>query len=115
MNLLFIYNSNLGKINALFDAGHKLFSPSTYQCSLCALTYGVFTENSIWKTFRTESNLTIDFYNKDQFEGKFPNDNMIYPVILKLKGHQLTTALNNEILNDISNVEELIDRLKSNL
>ena len=94
MKLLFIYNANSGKINALFDAGHKLLSPRTYQCSLCALTYDVFAENTIWKTFRTESNLTMDFYHKDEFETKFPNDNMIYPAILKLEGHQITTILN---------------------
>lgn len=115
MKLLFIYNANSGIINAIFDAGHKLFSPSTYQCSLCMLTYDVFTENTIWKTFRIESNLTMEFYHKDEFETKFPNVNMIYPVILKLEGHQLTTVVNNEVLNDISNVEELIERLKTSL
>lgn len=115
MKLLFIYNSNSGIINALFDTGHKLFSPTTYQCSLCALTYDVFKENAVWKTFRTESNITMEFYHKDEFKMKFPNIKMIYPVILKLEGHQLTTVINNEVLNDILNVENLIERLNTNL
>ena len=115
MKLLFIYNANSGKINALFDAGHKFLSPSTYQCSLCALTYDVFTENTVWRTFRTESNLTMEFYHKDEFETKFPSVTMIYPAILKLEGNQLTTVINNEILNDISDVETLIERLKISL
>ena len=115
MKLLFIYNANSGKINALLDAGHKLLSPTTYQCSLCALTYDVFTENTVWRTFRTESNLTMEFYHKDEFETKFPSVNMIYPAILKLEENQLTTVLNNEILNDISDVETLIERLKISL
>ncbi len=115
MKLLFIYNANSGKLNALFDAGHKLFSPSTYQCSLCALTYDTFTENSIWKTFRNESNLTMEFYHKDEFETTFPSVNMIYPAILKLEGNHLTTVLNNDILNTISDVEELIEKLKITL
>ena len=115
MKLLFIYNANSGKINALFDAGHKFLSPATYQCSLCALTYDVFTENTVWRTFRTESNLTMEFYHKDEFETKFPSVTMIYPAILKLEGNQLTTVINNEILNEISGVETLIERLKISL
>jgi len=112
MKLLFIYNANSGKLNALFDAGHKLFSPSTYQCSLCALTYDTFTENSIWKIFRKESKLTMEFYHKDEFETKFPSVNMIYPAILKLEGNQLTTVLNKDVLNTVSTVEELIKKMK---
>ncbi len=115
MKLLFIYNANSGKLNALFDAGHKLFSPSTYQCSLCVLTYDTFTENSIWKTFRKESNLTMEFYHKDEFETKFPSVNMIYPAILKLEGNQLTTVLNKDVLNTVSTVEELIKKMKMSI
>ncbi|WP_296386136.1 GTPase [Winogradskyella sp.] len=115
MTLLFIYNANSGKLNALFDAGHKLFSPSTYQCSLCALTYDTFTENTIWKTFRKESKLEMEFYHKDEFEAKFPSVKMIYPTILKLESKQLTTVLNPDVLNEISDVKVLIERLKSSI
>ncbi|EDP72417.1 hypothetical protein FBALC1_14987 [Flavobacteriales bacterium ALC-1] len=115
MKLLFIYNANSGKLNALFDAGHKLFSPTTYMCSLCALTYDTFTENTTWKTFREESDLEMVFYHKDEFEKTFSNVKMIYPAVLKLEGNQLTTVLNNDVLNEIKNVETLIDRLKSRL
>jgi len=115
MKLIFIYNANSGKLNALFDAGHKLFHPSTYPCSLCALTYDTFSENIIWKDFRSESNLDMEFYHKDEFESTFPNVRMIYPAILKLENNMLTTVLNNEVLDEISTVENLIERLKSSL
>jgi hypothetical protein len=107
MTILFIYNANSGKLNAILDAGHKLFSPSTYQCSLCALTYDTFIENIIWKTFRKESRLNMVF--------KFPNVKMVYPTILKLENHQLTSVLTNNVLNEIANTEALIQRLKLNL
>jgi hypothetical protein len=115
MKLLFIYNANSGKLNALFDAGHKLFSPSNYPCSLCALTYDTFTENTIWKLFRKESPLSMDFYHKDEFEAKFPNVKLIYPTVLKLEAHQLSTVLTDDVLNEISDVNELIERLKLEL
>lgn len=115
MKLIFIYNAKSGKRNALLDAGHKLFSPSTYPCSLCALTYDTFTENSIWKTFRENSNLDMEFLHKDEFESKFPNVKVLYPTVLKLEDHQLTTVITSEILDDIESVEDLIKRLKTTL
>ena len=115
MKLLFVYNANSGKLNSIFDTGHKLFSPSTYPCSLCNLTYDTFSENKTWKAFREESNLDIAFYHKDEFEEEFPSVNVIYPSVLKLKSDQLTTVLNNEALDEISNVEELIQILQSSL
>jgi hypothetical protein len=115
MTLIFIYNANSGKLNALFDAGHKLFSPSTYPCSLCDLTYDTFSENATWKTFRKESNIKMEFYHKDEFEKKFPSVNLIYPTVLKLEESQLTTVLTYEALNEIEDVDQLIKRLKTTL
>ncbi|WP_179009016.1 GTPase [Winogradskyella forsetii] len=112
MKLLFIYNANSGKLNALFDAGHKLISPSTYKCSLCALTYDTFAENRAWKNFRADSHLKMEFYHKDEFEAVFPSVKLIYPTILKLENHQLTTVLTPEVIGEIPNVEALIERLK---
>lgn len=115
MKLLFVYNAKSGRLNALFNVGHKLLSPSTYQCRLCALTHDNFSEKTIWKAFRNESQINMEFYHKDEFEATFPNVKLTYPTILKLEGNQLTTVVTNDILNEISDVENLISRLKTNL
>lgn len=112
MKLIFVYNANSGKLNALFDAGHKLLNPSTYQCSLFTITYGTFTEKSVWKSFRNQSDIEMEFFHKDQFEDKFPNIKIYYPAVLKLYGNQLTTIITPDILNELENVEDLIERLK---
>ncbi len=111
--MIFVYNANSGRVNALLDAGHKLLSPSTYPCSLCALTHNTFTENKIWNTFRNESDIDMMFYHKDEFESHFPNANIVYPIVLKLENKLLSTVLNNEALDKISNIEHLISRLKA--
>lgn len=115
MKLLFVYNANSGQLNALFDAGHKLISPSTYKCSLCALTHNTFSENRSWKEFRVVSNVDMEFYHKDEFEIKYPNLNIIYPAVLKHEAQQISTVLNADVLNEISNVEDLISHLKLQL
>ena len=115
MKLLFIYNANSGKLNGLFDIGHKLLSPSTYQCSLCALTHDVFKENTTWKNFRAESQFQMEFYHKDEFETKFPTVKLNYPTVLKLEMTQFTTVLTPDILTEISSVDTLIEKLKESL
>ena len=113
MKLLFVYNANSGKLNSLFDVGHKLISPSSYKCSLCALTHNVFSENATWKKFRDESHFDMVFYHRDEFEIKFPEVKLVYPTILKLENNQLTTVLNPEVLKEIPSVDTLITRLQS--
>ncbi|WP_299130856.1 GTPase [uncultured Winogradskyella sp.] len=115
MTLIFVYNANSGKLNALFDAGHKLFSPSTYKCSLCALTYNTLTERTLWKEFRTKSKLTMEFYHKDEFETKFPNIKLIYPTVVKLKDNTITTVITSGLLNRIDSTEMLIRTLDTKL
>jgi hypothetical protein len=37
--------------NSVTDFAHKMLSPSTYECQLCALTYGSFSMKQKWKSF----------------------------------------------------------------
>ncbi|NRD21261.1 GTPase [Winogradskyella eckloniae] len=115
MKLLFIYNANSGKLNALFDIGHKLISPSTYACSLCALTHDVFKENTQWKNFKANSGYEMAFFHKDEFESNFPNVKVLYPTVLKLNEKGVSTVLSADVLNQISNVDELIGQLDQRL
>lgn len=113
MTFIFVYNANSGKLNAILDAGHKLLNPSTYPCSLCALTYDTFTENSLWKAFRIESKAEMIFYHKDEFEAEFPEVDISYPSVLKLEEQNLTILLDNDVLNEIPSVGLLIEKLKT--
>jgi hypothetical protein len=107
-SLLFIYNAKSGKLNSLFDAGHKLLNPSTYQCNLCALTFDTLTENKTWKKFRKESDLEMVFYHIDQFEKEYPDAKFVYPVILQKANTDLTEFLSSAEISTIENVEDLI-------
>ncbi len=114
MKLLFVYNAKSGKINTLFDVGHKLINPSTYACKLCELTHGVFKEKEIWKRFREESLIDMEFYHSDEFESKYPELNFTYPIILKEENKVLTPLVDRDQLNNTQDVEELIQSIKLN-
>ena len=110
--LLFVYNAKSGKLNALLDVVHKLFSPETYQCSLCALTFDAFSENNQWKQFREQSDITMEFYHIDEFEKAFPNTRYEYPVILKVDKNKSEIFIDKEKLNTTNSVDDLIVEIK---
>ncbi len=58
--LVFVYNADSGLFNTVTGMAHKIFSPGTYECNLCALTYSTFgmregrrTETSVFHLRRT--------------------------------------------------------------
>ena len=42
MKLIFVYNASATKAGCLLASANKFFSPNTYKCDLCNLTFGVF-------------------------------------------------------------------------
>ena len=112
MKLIFVYNADSGKLSAALDIAHKIISPSTYQCNLCSLTHGTFTERDVWKKFREESDTELVFYHKDEFENEFKKP-LTYPIVLKEENGELTEYLSTDKINAISDVEELMAQLES--
>ncbi|SHL98742.1 hypothetical protein [Hymenobacter psychrotolerans] len=70
--LLFVYNANGGALNGLLDTLHKTLSPSTYSCSLCALTYGAFTIRPEWAAFLRQLPVTSVFLHRDELRAQHP-------------------------------------------
>ena len=66
--LILIYNAEGGIFAQLSDAVHKLVSPSTYACSLCALSYGAVSMHGAWR--RTLESLPVTPVFLHRGEGK---------------------------------------------
>lgn len=110
--LLFIYNANSGKRNALLDSAHKILSPSTYDCHLCDITFGVFSENRTWKRFREQRNMEMVFLHKDEFAEQYASKfgyKFTFPIILAETEDELQVYVGTEELNTLENAEALID------
>jgi S-adenosylmethionine:diacylglycerol 3-amino-3-carboxypropyl transferase len=71
--LLFVYNADSGLLNMLIHWTHKIVSPSTYNCQLCALTYSNSGMRKEWHTFITSLPLDTDFFHRDEFIKQYPN------------------------------------------
>lgn len=109
MKLVFVYNADSGLLNTLSDIGHKLISPQTYQCSLCALTYGLLSERKQWRQFRERSTIEMEFLHKDEFAEKYAQK-FAYPVVLNEK-KDLRVLISQQELNQIKTLAELIEKV----
>jgi hypothetical protein len=118
MKLIFIYNANSGKLNLYKDIAHKIFSPQTYPCSLCAITFGVLKENESWKKFREKSDLTMEFHHIDEFTTKYRSKwlkKFEFPVILAENREDLEVFISREELDAMKDSQQLIERIQTRL
>ena len=112
--ILFIYNANSDTGSKLFDFAHKIISPATYDCALCSLTFGSFTENKQWKAFREQllaKGYELEFLYKDEFQKSYKSKfghAYTYPIILAETPHDLEVLVTTEKLNGFETVEELV-------
>ena len=108
--LIFIYNADSGLKNALLDSAHKILSPSTYDCKLCDITFGVFSEDKLWKKFREQANLEMEFLHKDEYKklyaSKFGNK-YTFPIILAQVDNDLQVFVGTEEMNNLEDAESL--------
>jgi hypothetical protein len=83
--LIFVYNADGGTFNAIMDSAHKLFSPTTYQCSLCAITYGMVAMRKEWKDYMGRLPYETRFYHRDGFRQEWPRRTESLPAIFMLE------------------------------
>jgi len=116
--LIFVYNADAGFRNALLDGAHKILSPSTYQCSLCNITYGAFTEHTVWKRFRKTTNLAMQFLHKDEFAKVYASKfghKFTFPIVLIESARGLEIFIKTEELNSLENPEALIGLIQKRI
>ena len=106
MKLIFVYNADSGLLSSMFDLGHKILNPETYECNLCSLTYGNFIENKKWKEFRKNLQVEMEFLHRDEFEKKYEIQ-IEYPAILSFYD-KAEVKISQEQLNRYKTLDELI-------
>lgn len=104
--LLFVYNADSGPVNALLDFGHKLVSPSTYPCSLCALTYGPFGMRREWRRFTESLGVPLEFLHADELRERYGAQDVALPAVF-LKEGRLEPLLTRPDLDRLGSLEEL--------
>lgn len=106
--LIFVYNADSGYLNVALDMAHKIFSPATYPCSLCDLTYGIFKIRPEWEDFIQNSPLPFEFLHKDEFLKDYPNHaSTILPTVLAEENGKLEVFIPADQLQKLKSIGEL--------
>lgn len=113
--LLFVYNAADGIAAALFDAGHKLLSPATYRCSLCAVTYGAVSMRREWREWLRGLSVDPEFYHRDGFARDYPGITAALPLILLDRNGMVETLLDAPTLDRQHDLPMLIATLEAQL
>lgn len=111
MELIFVYNAKKGLRNKVLDGLHKVLSPDTYACDLCAITHHAAGKRKQWKAFLRESNVTMHFYYSDSIPTEF-DQNFAYPVVLRYENSTVTLILDKQDFAAINDLNEFIVLLK---
>ncbi len=72
-SLIFVYNADSSPLAEAFDFLHKAFSPATYACNLCKVTYGTFGIKKEWREFIQGLPWPAVFYHRDEFRNRYPH------------------------------------------
>lgn len=110
-SIMFVYNADGGLFNTVADIAHKIFSPETYQCSLCAVTYGAFGMRREWKEFLESLDADLSFLHRDEFRERFPEVAADLPAVFRMEGgvpQLLVSAAEIGGADGLSGLERLI-------
>lgn len=106
--LLFVYNADSGLFNTVADIAHKVLSPSTYACNLCALTHGHFQVREEWVGFLKTLDADCEFLHRDEFHAKYGRTNVGLPAIFRNVAGAPAPLLDADTLGDCTSLEQLI-------
>jgi len=110
--LLFVYNADSGLFNTMADIGHKVFSPETYQCALCALTHGYFSERKAWREFVERMPCTCEFLHRDEFLVRHPGVSTRLPAVFQMDEGEPCCCLDADTLEACTDLEQLQQALR---
>lgn len=105
--LLFVYNADSGLFNTMADIGHKVFSPETYECALCSLTHGYFSEQKAWREFIEGLGTACDFMHRDEFFKQYPGNNTGLPVVFAIADGQATVCADADAIKGCESLDDL--------
>lgn len=105
--LVFVYNADSGVFNTLADAAHKIFSPRTYACNLCALTHGTVRMRGEWRQFLDGLGRPLEFLHADEFASRYGLKRVELPAVFTKDGGGLRVLADAESVNACRTLDDL--------
>lgn len=109
--LIFIYNADGGLVQMALDSLHKTLSPSTYPCSLCAITYGSLRMDPKWRKWLRALPIPAVFQHKDDT----PHKHVALPAVLRERGGEIEVLIDAPTLDSLGSLDALIAMMEARL
>ena len=94
---------------------HKTFSPSTYPCKLCAISYGRLGMKTEWKKYLDTTGHEPRFYHSDQFYQKYGFLIPSLPSVYLRRGREWKVILNQDDFATLHSLDQLKEKLEREL
>lgn len=113
--LIFVYNADSGLLNAMKDWTHKIVSPETYPCSLCAITYDNLGMRRPWRDFIKDLGYEVEFLHRDDLEEQYGIIDVMLPAAFILQDGEMNLWIKSETMNALNSLDELQALVKQSL
>ena len=118
--LILVYNADSGFFNIIKDGLHKVISPSTYQCNLCALTYGTLKMKNEWKEFIDKLEIPSKFLHRDEFIRELEShphnlENVKFPAVFLRMDEKISLLISSDEINKSKTLDDLMNLITENL
>ncbi|MEO1237919.1 MAG: hypothetical protein AAFX76_14135 [Planctomycetota bacterium] len=107
MKLIFVYNADAGRLHAAFDSLHKLVSPGTYACSLCAVTHHPLGMKQRWRDFVEALPAEVEFLHRDEAVARYDVRDTAWPSVLRETAGRPEVWLDAATLGSADSLEAL--------
>jgi hypothetical protein len=105
--LIFVYNADSGLLNSLKDWAHKIVSPGTYPCNLCALTYDNLGMRRSWREFIDRLGYEVEFLHRDELAERYEVKDVPLPAAFILQDNALNLWIRCETMDVMNSLDEL--------
>lgn len=105
--LIFVYNADSGLFNLAADIAHKIFSPRTYACNLCAVTHSNFGMKNEWRDYLATLTVPFEFLHADEFRAKYNFGKAELPAVFRKEGETLKLAIDAAAVNSCRTIDDL--------
>lgn len=113
--IVFVYNADSGLFNTLTDIAHKIFAPQTYECNLCAITFGNFGMREEWKAFLETLPVELEFLHRDELQRQYGLEGGALPAIFQKSAAGLELWISAAEINACSSIDDLKHLINSRL
>ena len=111
--LLFVYGNDGGVVNSVIHSLHKIVSPATYNCNLCALTYGPFRKRGAWTRAVASLGAETIFLHRDEMFAGYGQDQPALPAVFVVEGERPTVLISKAEIDGCTDLDALIALLES--